>query len=1449
MGSEQEQAEGIAGLKTSAAEPDQVRKFQKIEASNLEQLIAFFEVISLRISFSSLKELKKILDSLLEKRDKDLFDYLSTPKFYKNQQKLSRLISLLKNENYQMLIAFLSNNRDQLDSVKYINDFIVKANLESAIFELNEGVKAELTNEEVLKTRLLSEDPISILRMYFEKGMSKANFTIISEYSKILELLLETNVHSLIEYLTKKNFLHSEIKLERFFSLLSEKSLQKLIDLLSMDDLKLLIDDLDQIFSDRSFIKNVSAYTSLSNITYKYKKSLLIDLLVNTTKKRSPSSFISSLIERVSKESSLGSNELLFEFSKMRDKKKYDRSIVNIFEALYSQINEIDSESSKSEEQAIAESKKSPIAPLDVIALLEMSTNERIQFLINLFKQLPNTRLALEKFVFHQAYSKVMTLELFSKVFQSLKVITGLDFAKRIQSIINLIDPQIKNQFLLLINRVAFQIVVSKGISNLKDEDFSESLTTTLIHLYPQIFKKYNPQRKAPISVEENALQRIIKKVSERSKAKTKSTQQHIDIEKFDSLLRLKQDILDNQLSAIFSEEIIGFHDSFDSIVISDETLLAFLSQNYMDHELIMSFSEITLQSSVSRVIQKILKKENSAILQFEEEFLEIQQRYNIVSLNISSFKIILRTFLFKKLGSINDFRGFSAPKFSIDFLEDIKRENYLNFQQLSFFLRSQESKKHNTKLVESFEIFNTSSKFSVTNPKLKNELFYKDLVFGFLETGKIPEWASIENFTLKDAILFIKSAIASSDQSFLTKLFTAKTVVAQLLDGMGEFTENEINKLYQLIHLKSASFDLYKIFELLKRYFENTDLSSSLPNQTFFLYLTLRERLWMQTSLISFVEKLYPFIQPKAKKTKKQLLIFIAAEFAISKRLIELEKNTVLTDFELIEVLKYYLEFNQFPKHLKLYAKEIQLQIQQILLKETYVLRELLREFKLKPQELERLFSFISLETIIDSFHESSFKEQSSSYFLADALKKLIKSSNFKKKTRLKLLINLATSFEYSVTKITLTNFYKKIKKEDVRNYDQLISILIEKIKTSGEGELDPLNKVLDEVNLSQQTEALMKKQTIEDIDLLDYYLEIGSVNFENRSLSKHELYQILLRLIKNAELRTKKMVFEWVKSSLKLNRLMGIIPKNERQILMNLIHPDLFRYLNLFSDSMEQVLKIPIEKLLSIKTKAEIELKIIQYWIKKNIYLDSPFHLIVHLFEEVLENKQLTSTGFFKDFRDTDFDYPLATSNFIFTLKRTYDNYKNQLPEEDQLGQEGEDSNFDQEDTDAIVIQNAGLIILWPFFYRLFDKCGFLIDRKFKDELSVQKGILIMQFLVTGSLEINENELVLNKILCGVAQRTPVDVNIEIEEVELELCESLLKGVLQNWEKLNNSSVATLRETFLMREGILTPNELDYNLDIVKETFDMLLETIPWNISMIQTTFMENRINVDWK
>ena len=1328
------------------------------------------------------------------------------------------------------------------------SSLVAKTSRESLPFNLSEEVNFELSEDEAFKARLVSEDPLSILISFFEKGIFQVNFTISSEYGKLLELLLEKNDPGLMDYLSKKAFFNSEIRLERFFSLLSDASIQKLIDQLGINNTALLIADLDKIFSDRPFIQNLLVYSATSNITYNYKKALLIDLLISKSEPRTTSSFIYSFIQRLSKEISLESNELLFEFSKMANKKKLDQSILNIFDVLYNQISDEGQKPIKSIDQTDLEIDESSSFQLNATYVLAMSESDLAKVLLDLFKELPNSRFTLEMFVFHRDYSKALSLDLFSKVFRGLKVISGLDFSRLIQTVLKLVEPQHKNQLLLQINKVAFQIIVSRGLS-MRPEIFSESLTATLFNLYPQIFKKDKPKKIKAISDEENALQQLIKKVSERSKSKTLDKQQPIDIEKFDSLLRLKHDILENQLSVIFSEEVISFQDSFTSIIASKETLLAFLNQNYLDHELIMAFSEITLQSEISKDLEKMISKENKVILDLEEEFLDMQRTFNIISLNFSSLKVILRTFLFKKIGVLNSFKKFSSPEFSIDFLENIKRENYLNFQQLAFYLRTEESKKFPSKLAKSLIIFNASSKFSITNPKLKIQLFYKDLVYELLETDRIPEWASIENFNQKDVILFVKSAINSGDKSFIDKLLSNKVIVERLLNTTGELTSIEIKKLYQLIHLKTAGFELYSVFELLETFLDKVKLSPAMSNNVYFLNLTLREALWKQTSLICFIEKLIPFIQSKSKKTKKQILTFISFEFNISKKLIELEKNVQFSNSEIIEVLKYYLEFNAFPKHLKLYEKQIQSHIKQFLLKEDYVIIELLREYKFKPIELERLFIFIPLESIIDSFDKVILKKQTLSLFLAPILRKVIKSSTFKKKSKLSLLINLATSFEFRITKTELTNFYKNFKKEDSIDYDKFVAILKDKIKTSDEEELKIPNELLENIQFSEKREELIKKETLNNIDILDYYLEIGSVNYENKSLSKNELYQIFIKSIKDAELLTKKMVFEWFKSKLKLNRLMSIIPKDDIQVIMNLIHPDLSKVLSLFSASMEQILNTSIDKLLSIKTKSDLELKIIQYWLKKNIYLDSPFHLIVHLFEEVLENNQLISTRFFKDFRDADLDHTLETSNFIFTLKKTYDNFKNQLSEYDDPSKEGEVSQPDQEDSDTIVIQNAGLIILWPFFYRLFDKCGFLIDRKFKDDQSVQKGILMMQYLVAGSTEINENELVLNKILCGVAQRTQIDVKIELTDVELEMCDSLLLGVLKNWEKLSKSSVATLRETFLKREGILIPNELDYNLDIVKETFDMLLDTIPWNISIIQTTFMENRINIDWK
>lgn len=1397
-------------------------------------------------NFTYLIEFKKLLDSLLEKKNSKLLNYLSSASFYADPNKLGRLITLLTNENYQLLMSNLSDKENTDNPIKYIKSFIQDTSQDSESIVLSEQISPEITDDEMFQTRLLSESPLKLLISFFEKGISQTNFGVLSEYSKLFELLLKQNSKALIQYLSSIDFLNSEIKLERLFSLLTDAILKEIIVLLDNTSAKSLIKDLNELFSDKMFLKELIEKTDSINVNYIYNKVLLIELLKSKQDKRSAEAFIFSFVDRLGREVSMGRSELLFEFAKIGEKEKFRKPVVRIFDSLFKNEPSQVMGSSK----PLKESKDTLESMVERVKsssdLKSLQKNDLEQLLIDLIKQFPNSRSTLEKIIFHPEFSKLLDLKLFSSLFQRLKTIVGIDFSRLILSVVDLIDVKRKKQFLVTVYRVAFQTLISKG-TQISHDLFLESLTTSLVQLAPQIFKKQSTSKAEATSIEQKTLKTIIKKVSLKSKSKNEIVS--IDLEKFNSLLRLKQDLFENQVTVLFSEEVFNFHEDYDSIMVSSETLMDFLSMNYLDHELIIAFSEITLESKISDQIKKRIDEQNSSIFRLEENLLHIQKKYNIISLNISSLKIILRTFIFKKIGALNSFEQFSDIKFTIDFFEEIKKENYLNFQQLAFYLRSEESKNTFQTLTEALSTFNLSSKFSITNPKLKNELFYKDLVFNFLETNAIPEWANIESFDGKDVIMFIKSSIKIEDKYYLERLVTNSKVLDHFLDYFQNLAPQEKSKILQLIHPSGANFDISILLERLDVFFEKVKFSNSLSNLEYLTQLVLKESFWKQTSLISFIEMLVPFIEKKSKKTKKQLLIFISKTFPISTKLIELKKNVQFSDADKIEVLKFYLEFGDFPKHIKIYNKKIENQLGEFLLKDQYVLAQILKEYKSRTLELERLLTFISLDAVVDLFDQTVFKDKLLTFSLAKVLKKFLISVKPDTKSKVLFIGNLVTSFENNrLTQTTLSDFYKKIKMESSKDYQNFVSLLKKELKTRGEEEFILHEKLLNKIEFSFQTQELDKVEVMENIDLLDYYLEIGSVNFENKTFSKTDLFQILLDSIKKAEFRTKKMVFDWVKYKLKRTRLLEIIPKDKSQILIQLIHSELPKNWSLFSATLEQLFDIRIEKLLNFDTQRELDTKMIEYWIKKNIHLDSSFQILIHLFEEVLVNQKLTDKEFFEDFRDSDIEYPIETINFVASLKRTYDNYNNKLSGEDLLTNK-EEENQEQTETDAIVVQNAGLIILWPYFFRLFDKCGLLIDRKFKDETSLQKGIILTQYLVTGSLEIHENELVLNKILCGAEQRTPVDVKLNIDEVELQICDSLLKGVLQNWQKLNNSSVETLRQTFLIREGILTPNELDYDLDIVKETFDVLLETIPWNISIIQTTFMKNRIIVDWK
>ena len=548
-------------------------------------------------NFTYLIEFKKLLDSLLEKKNSKLLNYLSSASFYADPNKLGRLITLLTNENYQLLMSNLSDKENTDNPIKYIKSFIQDTSQDSESIVLSEQISPEITDDEMFQTRLLSESPLKLLISFFEKGISQTNFGVLSEYSKLFELLLKQNSKALIQYLSSIDFLNSEIKLERLFSLLTDAILKEIIVLLDNTSAKSLIKDLNELFSDKMFLKELIVKTDSINVNYIYNKVLLIELLKSKQDKRSAEAFIFSFVDRLGREVSMGRSELLFEFAKIGEKEKFRKPVVRIFDSLF-----------KNEPSQVMGSSKPLKESTDTLEsmvervksssdLKSLQKNDLEQLLIDLIKQFPNSRSTLEKIIFHPEFSKLLDLKLFSSLFQRLKTIVGIDFSRLILSVVDLIDVKRKKQFLVTVNRVAFQTLISKG-TQISHDLFLESLTTSLVQLAPQIFKKQSTSKAEATSIEQKTLKTIIKKVSLKSKSKNEIVS--IDLEKFNSLLRLKQDLFENQVTVLFSEEVFNFHEDYDSIMVSSETLMDFLSMNYLDHELIIAFSEITLESKIS---------------------------------------------------------------------------------------------------------------------------------------------------------------------------------------------------------------------------------------------------------------------------------------------------------------------------------------------------------------------------------------------------------------------------------------------------------------------------------------------------------------------------------------------------------------------------------------------------------------------------------------------------------------------------------------------------------------------------------------------------------------------------------------------------------------------------------------------------------------------------------
>lgn len=139
-------------------------------------------------------------------------------------------------------------------------------------------------------------------------------------------------------------------------------------------------------------------------------------------------------------------------------------------------------------------------------------------------------------------------------------------------------------------------------------------------------------------------------------------------------------------------------------------------------------------------------------------------------------------------------------------------------------------------------------------------------------------------------------------------------------------------------------------------------------------------------------------------------------------------------------------------------------------------------------------------------------------------------------------------------------------------------------------------------------------------------------------------------------------------------------------------------------------------------------------------------------------------------------------------------------------------------------------------------------VVDNAFLDEEIQIRAAQLLYYAATGLQDTPESMMLLNKVLCGLPPDVPIPAQIDITEQEAAVTLQMLNAVLQNWDKMQNSSIENLRGAFLLREGLLKKSADFWSLQVEQKPYDIILNYLTWSISFIKPPWLNERIEVKW-
>ena len=190
-----------------------------------------------------------------------------------------------------------------------------------------------------------------------------------------------------------------------------------------------------------------------------------------------------------------------------------------------------------------------------------------------------------------------------------------------------------------------------------------------------------------------------------------------------------------------------------------------------------------------------------------------------------------------------------------------------------------------------------------------------------------------------------------------------------------------------------------------------------------------------------------------------------------------------------------------------------------------------------------------------------------------------------------------------------------------------------------------------------------------------------------------------------------------------------------------------------------------------------------------------------------------------------------------------------RRKLYENQEKVSEDEPATSEEVDEDGVFVQHAGIVLVHPFLPSLFKRLHLIVEGKFADTLARQKALYLLHYIGKGTAAAQEYELTMPKVLCEWPLQMPVERNIVLNEDELNEADTMLQAAIEQWTVLKNTSIEGLREGFLQRAGKLFTKNDNLHLQVETSSIDILLDQLPWNLSMIKLPWTKKMLRVEWR